>query len=137
MTTVTRVATVDDFEALFWRAPPEVWCGHAIEIDGQLVGMGLVAWQWGPASYGDSALRAWVSLNLARRVSPYVLHRGARRLLAALDAAGEEIVYSFSDPRRPDMDRWLRRLGFEIDLEVAIPGNAPVWSRRPACTPSI
>jgi hypothetical protein len=79
---------------------------------------------------GERACRTWVSLTVLNGVSPALLHRGARWLIAKLTDIGVPALYVFSDPRRPDGDRWLSRLGFTIDLSQPGPAGCPVWSKR-------
>jgi hypothetical protein len=75
-------------------------------------------------------MRCWVSVDMRKPLPAIVLHRNAKRLLARLAQVGEPIVFAFSDPRQPKADRWLRRLGFEIDVSVPGPAGWPVWSMR-------
>jgi len=126
-----RWATADDHRRYFGREPPQMWNGVVAELNGGIVGFGTICWH--PAFDIDGKplpYRCWVAGDTRKHLSPFMVHRVAIRALARLAALGEPIVYEFSDPRMPQADRWLRRLGFEIELNVASPAGWPVWSKK-------
>lgn len=103
MTIRLRPATAADFTAR-GRAVPEVFLGFAAERDGEVVGYGLVVW--------DHEGRAWGAFDRFGDVPRFLMHRLARRVIAALREAGEPAIYAICDTRIPRAEEWLRRLGF-------------------------
>lgn len=97
---MTRLASEADFRRFHGREAPGIWLGM---IDGDRA-FGSVVW--------DDKGRAWGFVDVRGPVSAVTLHRGAKRLLAALAQAGEREVRVFCDTTTPGAERWLRRLGF-------------------------
>src|SRR3954471_12983248 len=126
-----RWATADDFVRYFGREPPPVWSGLVAEAGGQLVAFATIAhYPCFDENGKPLPWRCWLSLDTRSRLSPFMMHRVAIRALARLAEVGEPIVYALSDPRMPQADVWLRRLGFNIELNVKSIGGFPVWSKR-------
>jgi hypothetical protein len=117
-----RLATAADFEAFFHREPPPVWTGLVTEEDGEIVGAGIVQWD----DYG----RAWGSYSARKPLPVVTMHRAALRMLAALEAVEEPVLYVGRDQRVPGSEAWLQRLGFVRVPEMDTDPNFPVWERR-------
>ncbi len=104
------MARASDFRRYFGVEPAPAWCiegkiiGHVAERGGELVAVGLVSWD----QYG----RAWGWYSVRERVPEIIIFRQARAMLALLRSVKEPALYVFSDPRVPQAEKWLRRLGF-------------------------
>ena len=62
--------------------------------------------------FWDKWGRVWGSFDRKERISPFLMHRLARGMLAHLREIGIERLYAECDGRVPDAAKWLRRLGF-------------------------
>lgn len=116
-----RLATADDF-ALYAGRPIPDWClewvGYAAERDGDVIALGIVCW--------DKFGRVWCWFNRRRKLSPFLMHRLARRTIGHLQEMGVERLHAFCDERIENSDKWLRRLGFRPG-PVVPPERRPVW----------
>lgn len=99
------VATPLDFVSFYKREPPAIWIGLCVKRGRRVVAFGLVVWNDHGAACGFFDRRL--------PVSPFVVHRAAYRILAALREVGEEALYVQCDGSVPDAEKWLCRLGFE------------------------
>jgi hypothetical protein len=126
MSVRTRPASADDFRNLFGRDPPPVWLGLAAVDEsggpgGEIVGLGIVFWdEWG---------RAWGSYSAKRALPPVTMHRAARRVLAALEGAGEPALHVFCSRAIAGSEAWLRHLGFRPAPELDVDPDFPVWMK--------
>jgi hypothetical protein len=116
------VATAVDFLNFFHREPPAIWTGLVAEEDGVIVAAGIVQWD----DYG----RAWGSYSARQKLSAITMHRAARRMLAALEAVGEPVLYVGADEHIPGAAEWLRRLGFSRAPAMDSDPDYPVWEMR-------
>jgi hypothetical protein len=117
-----RLASKDDFCRFYGREPPPIWFGLAYEEHGEIVGMGIV--------HHDTLGRAWGSLDAKNPLPALLMHRTAKRALAALREAGEPILYVGCNRKLPNAEKWLRRLGFSIDPDLHNDGDIRHWSLR-------
>ena len=126
-----REATSAEFRQLFGGSPPEIWDGWVAHDDGgKAVAAGSICWLWEGAPP-----RAWLQLVAGPAASLPAVHRLARRMLDYVMAIGEDAAWAYSDPRRPEQQRYLRRLGFIPDPAVRGPFDHPVWRKDLRCAP--
>jgi hypothetical protein len=125
-----RLASKDDFLRFYGREPPEIWFGLAYEEDGEIVGMGIVHHVVRRLPDGTFRSEAWGSLDAKKPLPALLMHRTAKRTLAALRVAGEPVLYVGCDRKLPKAEKWLRRLGFSIDPELYNDGDVRHWSLR-------
>lgn len=109
-----RPATDDDFLAFYGKEPPEIWLGIVHEEYGRVIGFGRVVWNdWG---------KAMGFVDRKAPLSPFTMHRAAKRMFKALKEVGEPAIYVACDERFPRAAHWLNRLGFK-----PMSDNPEVW----------
>jgi hypothetical protein len=116
-----RIASDDDYEALFGMPAPAEWHGLVAASNWLIEGLGCV--------YRCTEGRWW--LGFAR--SPGVrktktAHAGARALLAHADRNGLTL-HAIADPAIRGAEMWIARLGFERTDEQR--QGLTIWIRRP------
>lgn len=117
-----RRATRGDLAA-YGAGLPEGWCaegwmlGYALEQDDQVAAYGIVTQD----RYG----RLWGWFSRRAAVSPFMMHRKARELLAIVRDAGEPAVWAICHPTIPGAATWLERLGFVLTGDAIEQGQ--IW----------
>lgn len=113
-----RLATDDDIRRFARQDRPEwvvEWVAYAAEQDGEVVALGMILW--------DSHGLTWVMYNSRIKLSPFLMHRLAKKTLGHLREIGVTDLYTFCDDAIPGADKWLARLGFRPSFEF--PSDAP------------
>lgn len=108
MNVIVRPATRADIEAYSSQAGKPSIKAVAMEKDGAIIGLGGIACVKG----------RWIAFcDLKGEARAYKMHimRAARRFLEEARREGIQFVYAARDESEPGSERWLRRLGFEID----------------------
>ena len=94
------------------------WVGVS-ERDGSVVALGIVGWdQWG---------RVWGFYDSRGCVSPFTMHRMARKIMGHLREVGVKELHAYCSDVVPNAEKWLRRLGFHPSL-VLPPVPQAVWT---------
>jgi len=113
--TTVRLAGDAEYTAFFGKPPPPIWTGMCAIREGRVVAFGAVAWD----------LEGYLPrgcFDAKEKVSPFVMHKAALKMIDALRQAGEEVLYVGCEDR-PEAIKWVKRLGFEPPL----PGGT-AWS---------
>lgn len=117
-----RLATPDDLRNFAGCIVPEwcvEWVAYVAVRDSRPVALGTVFWdKWG---------RVWAAFDKKERVSPFLMHRLARRTIARLREIGIERLHAECDGRVPEAAKWLRRLGFRPG-PIVPPDLREVWT---------
>jgi len=121
-----RLAGVNEYCAFSGETAPAEWPGIKpfvllAERDGEPVAIGAVSWD----QYG----RAWGEFGCKEKVSAALMHRTALHVLRMLREVGEPVIYAFCDKQIEGAEKWLRRLGFQIDDGMTTDPERPVWRR--------
>lgn len=120
-----RLARPADAEAYAGAALPAEWFfgGHLVglvaERDGEMVAIGFITW--------DGLGRAWGWFSRRGSVSPFLMHREARRMLVGLREAEIAVLHAFCSQSIPGSANWLARLGFVAAPELTTDPDHPVW----------
>jgi hypothetical protein len=99
-----ELATPATFRAWCGREMPDSYVGYIGKRDGVPVAMGGVFW--------DDDGFCIAAYDSRGRISAFVMHRIALRLLKVLRDIGETAVWADCDRNIPGAEKWLRRLGF-------------------------
>ncbi len=116
-----RLATPEDLRD-FARCDLPEWCvewvAYVAEKDGCLIGLGTIIWdKWG---------RTWAAFDRRGAISPFLMHRLAKRTIAHLREVGIKSLYAECGDV-PGAVKWLRRLGFRP--APVVPGaSGKVWA---------
>jgi hypothetical protein len=126
--TSLRRATDSDWRAFYGNEPPEGWVGFCAECQDEITAFGYV--------WVDGFGRTWVGTDNARAVPLLMLHRAIAALFRALQEEGIDTLYALCDERIPKAAKWLTRMGFAIEYDIAsvylaeVDKCLPVWRRR-------
>lgn len=116
MSLLLRPAIRDDFAGLAGRQPDpryhEAWCGHALENNGRVVGIGWF-------SHGCGRTWAWLEVLPGKPPLPGItLTRLVHAEFADLRARGIKAVHCYRNETILHSERWLRMLGFREAPEI-------------------
>lgn len=96
-----------DFDALECKAPARVKAVTGVDVDGNIVGFGGVAY------LPSGEVMAFSELTERAKASPMSLHKAALRVIREAKEAGVKEMLAISDYERSKAaGRWLARLGF-------------------------
>jgi hypothetical protein len=105
-----RLATPGDISAFAGQEPPEwcvEWVAYVAEHEGKPIALGTIFWdKWG---------RVWGAFDNKEGVSPFLMHRLAKRTITHLRSVGVEHLYAECSDSILGAEKWLRRLGFVRD----------------------
>lgn len=98
------MATDADFLAFYGEPAPETWLGVCAKEGERIVGFGVIIWADNGYALGF--------VDRKGPISPFMLHREAKRVLRVLKQVGEPHVTVRCDGDLPRAAYWLKRLGF-------------------------
>lgn len=114
-----RLATDDDWHAMFGIPAPGRWFGMVEANDWMIEGLGAI--------YLGTDDKWWMTFQRAPGVRKVkTAHAGAMKLLAAAREQGLEI-HAIAHPEIRGAEMWLKRLGFAPELKH---GEVDIWLTR-------
>jgi RimJ/RimL family protein N-acetyltransferase len=107
-----RHASREDIDTFSSMANKPTILGWVGEIDGKIVAIGGLAFTKG---------RWFGFLDLKDEARPFkmTIARNAIRVLCEAERLGIKYIYAEADKRETGSERWLKRLGFELDPRTA------------------
>lgn len=100
-------ATDADYLAFYGKPAPPTWIGMVVRDGEHLAGFGHVMW-----TVDEPNVNALAFVDRRRPISPFLMHRAVKAVLAALKEVGEEFVFAGCDETIPSAAAWLKKLGF-------------------------